>query len=495
MHSSALLVLLCLWPAAALGPSDADHAGVCPNQLNLHLWVDAQSTCERECHSDQDCSSSEKCCTNVCGLLSCVASRVSDGSSEGQWACLQGVELSEVTCRFHLSSPNSSPLPQDPTPPPAPTDADTQTSAPTLYSSPQQQVTYLGGTVSFHCDVIGQPKPEVTWEKQSDEQEQVVMRADQMFGNVVITSIGQLVVYNAQVWDSGIYSCVARNSAGVLRADFSLSVVSHADQDFFDDPAAGLPLGRPFSPADCSAAVERGDCGEKRVDWFFDPARGSCHTFTHGGCEGRNRFHTFEECRASCQREGQAVCSLPAVQGPCRHWQARWFYNSLTERCEAFLYGGCSGNKNSFGTRRECDAHCPTHRPRPCRSCRHRGRIMDTLCSSDFAIVGQLTELIQELDSGMARFHLQQVLRDEKMGLQLFRTQHLEVLLPQVDWSCPCPNITQLQLPLLVMGVVQDGAAILLPHSYARPVSERRLMKIHEALDKNICGTLRRLQD
>ncbi len=30
-----------------------DHPGVCPNHLNLNLWVDAQSTCERECQTDQ----------------------------------------------------------------------------------------------------------------------------------------------------------------------------------------------------------------------------------------------------------------------------------------------------------------------------------------------------------------------------------------------------------------------------------------------------------
>lgn len=37
--------------------------GVCPNQLNPNLWVDAQSTCERECQADQ----------------------VSDGAAGGDW--------------------------------------------------------------------------------------------------------------------------------------------------------------------------------------------------------------------------------------------------------------------------------------------------------------------------------------------------------------------------------------------------------------------------
>lgn len=29
------------------------HAGICPNDMNPNLWVDAMSTCMRECESDQ----------------------------------------------------------------------------------------------------------------------------------------------------------------------------------------------------------------------------------------------------------------------------------------------------------------------------------------------------------------------------------------------------------------------------------------------------------
>lgn len=29
------------------------HAGICPNDMNPNLWVDAMSTCTRECESDQ----------------------------------------------------------------------------------------------------------------------------------------------------------------------------------------------------------------------------------------------------------------------------------------------------------------------------------------------------------------------------------------------------------------------------------------------------------
>ena len=29
------------------------HAGICPNDMNPNLWVDAMSTCTRECETDQ----------------------------------------------------------------------------------------------------------------------------------------------------------------------------------------------------------------------------------------------------------------------------------------------------------------------------------------------------------------------------------------------------------------------------------------------------------
>lgn len=37
------------------------HAGLCPNDLNPNLWVDAMSTCMRECESDQVSSSAIDC--------------------------------------------------------------------------------------------------------------------------------------------------------------------------------------------------------------------------------------------------------------------------------------------------------------------------------------------------------------------------------------------------------------------------------------------------
>lgn len=54
-HCCALL--LCVDRVRAMPMSVAkvvySHAGMCPNELNPNLWVDAMSTCMRECESDQ----------------------------------------------------------------------------------------------------------------------------------------------------------------------------------------------------------------------------------------------------------------------------------------------------------------------------------------------------------------------------------------------------------------------------------------------------------
>lgn len=39
--------------ASVAGGSRVEHEGFCPNKLNSNLWVDAQSTCERDCNVDE----------------------------------------------------------------------------------------------------------------------------------------------------------------------------------------------------------------------------------------------------------------------------------------------------------------------------------------------------------------------------------------------------------------------------------------------------------
>ncbi|CAL8266152.1 unnamed protein product [Lota lota] len=53
-----------------------------------------------------------------------------------------------------------------------------------------------------------------------------------------------------------------------------------------------------------------------------------------------------------------SFCMLPAVEGPCQASMRRFAYNPLTQKCNIFRYGGCGGNQNNFGNKRQCMKIC-----------------------------------------------------------------------------------------------------------------------------------------
>ncbi|KAL1486611.1 hypothetical protein MTO96_046880 [Rhipicephalus appendiculatus] len=52
------------------------------------------------------------------------------------------------------------------------------------------------------------------------------------------------------------------------------------------------------------------------------------------------------------------VCELPKKVGPCYAYVPRYYYNTTTDTCEKFVYGGCQGNANNFETLKECETRC-----------------------------------------------------------------------------------------------------------------------------------------
>ena len=52
------------------------------------------------------------------------------------------------------------------------------------------------------------------------------------------------------------------------------------------------------------------------------------------------------------------VCLLAPVEGPCRHYSTRYFYDPEEGKCLTFIYGGCFGNKNNFHSAKTCKQSC-----------------------------------------------------------------------------------------------------------------------------------------
>lgn len=51
-------------------------------------------------------------------------------------------------------------------------------------------------------------------------------------------------------------------------------------------------------------------------------------------------------------------CHQPMEEGGCQRYTLRWYYNQRAAECRPFVYSGCQGNLNRFGSQEECELHC-----------------------------------------------------------------------------------------------------------------------------------------
>ena len=134
----------------------------------------------------------------------------------------------------------------------------------------------------------------------------------------------------------------------------------------------------PFVVGDCRAAIPR---------WYYNEASKKCEEFTWGGCDGnQNNFASREKCESRCKdavsddnnepksreifsdpsTENEStgkgsrnkICYLPEDGGKCRAIMEKYLFNTNTNKCELFQYGGCGGNENNFETIQECEKAC-----------------------------------------------------------------------------------------------------------------------------------------
>lgn len=146
----------------------------------------------------------------------------------------------------------------------------------------------------------------------------------------------------------------------------------------------------------CQASQVVGRCRASIPRWWYNVTDGSCQLFVYGGCDGNdNNYQSKEECLEKCagvtentmdrtgtRRSGaessvpsgsrrqdsddlsgdifnyEEYCAPKAVTGPCRAAFPRWYFDAEKNACDAFTYGGCRGNKNSYHSKEACMQRC-----------------------------------------------------------------------------------------------------------------------------------------
>uniref|UniRef100_A0A023FXT0 Putative bilaris n=1 Tax=Amblyomma parvum TaxID=251391 RepID=A0A023FXT0_AMBPA len=115
------------------------------------------------------------------------------------------------------------------------------------------------------------------------------------------------------------------------------------------------------TPQRCLKPPAVGPCKAKHGMWYYDPSKKACKGFIYGGCKGNsNRFGSEVKCQQTCLPGAplKPVCSLKPAKGPCKARVFSWAYDSAADRCRLFVYGGCKGNANNFRNCIECMDRC-----------------------------------------------------------------------------------------------------------------------------------------
>uniref|UniRef100_A0A8C2EAR3 BPTI/Kunitz inhibitor domain-containing protein n=1 Tax=Cyprinus carpio TaxID=7962 RepID=A0A8C2EAR3_CYPCA len=61
---------------------------------------------------------------------------------------------------------------------------------------------------------------------------------------------------------------------------------------------------------------------------------------------------------SSVRQPSASVCSLAREVGSCYEWTSRFYFDSSSDSCSQFWFGGCEGNGNNFVSMEECERSC-----------------------------------------------------------------------------------------------------------------------------------------
>ncbi|XP_028846743.1 tissue factor pathway inhibitor a isoform X2 [Denticeps clupeoides] len=133
--------------------------------------------------------------------------------------------------------------------------------------------------------------------------------------------------------------------------------LGHCNSHFIRD--GGPPPLRLFHHS-CALKKDEGPCKAIKESFYFNIDTGHCESFEYGGCQGNaNNFETLEKCEEMCVvKENKSPCHLEDEPGPCRGLVPRYYFDSKSQECKKFFYGGCFGNANNFKTIKQCQDKC-----------------------------------------------------------------------------------------------------------------------------------------
>merc|ERR1712168_952671 len=110
----------------------------------------------------------------------------------------------------------------------------------------------------------------------------------------------------------------------------------------------------------CDLPMDRGLGFALHTKFYYDTNSKRCEAFTYGGAGGNgNRFNSMAECQQECGSSSDVdVCNLPMDRGLGYAYHEKFYYDTNSKQCEAFIYGGAGGNDNRFNSMAECQQEC-----------------------------------------------------------------------------------------------------------------------------------------
>lgn len=147
---------------------------------------------------------------------------------------------------------------------------------------------------------------------------------------------------------------VSRPQTNTLHEQYPAVTGPHCAQSLYGCCPDGHTSARGLRNEGCSQS----DCIRTRYGCCLDgvtPARG----FGRAGCsEYQTTGVTAHTQPAPAAPSTGNVCSLPRDEGPCDTWKVRFYYDSVTKKCNEFWYGSCQGNGNNFLSLEACQREC-----------------------------------------------------------------------------------------------------------------------------------------